>query len=510
MACILKSVALPLMDHDLWWQLACGREMVTHHMFLRSETFSHTMRGAPWINFEWLSQIALYVLFKLGGLRMLWLTKTFLCLSVVALMMGFLIRMGAKGPWLWLLLYVGFLALKPRLYDRVELISLIFFPLLINILASLISKPLFTHRQTPWVVGGLMALWVNLHGGFLYGLILVGSFCVGARWSQQKKEVVNVIDRSFVVALIATLLNPFGPYVMGVFVEHWMQISSGASFIEEWAMPTVDQAPFFWMLFVAAFFVLIVGFLKKSKITFFWAAAVFLFAVWGTRSIRNTVYAAALIPFFIADVLRTWPDVKNNVIHGRRWAWLVSLMLMFFFAKHEFANAWPSEIVQENRFPFGACRFLKEHNLNGTLYNTYHFGGAIEWALGSDTPVFMDGRYLFQPLLVDHNRLDEALMRDPSPDNWQRFLVTHGVDIAISEYGPLENIPSQGRAPFSFTSANLMFPRTSWALVYWDDTALVFLKRIPRFEQAIKNLEYTSVWPYNLPQMESVDSRWKS
>ncbi len=470
--------------------------MVTHHVFLRSETFSHTMFGAPWINFEWLSQITLYLLFKIGGLRMLWLAKTFLCLSVTALTIGFLIRMRARGPWLWLLVCVGFLALKPRLYDRVELISLLFFPLLINILASLTSKPFLTRRQTPWVVGGIMVLWVNLHGGFLYGLILIGSFCVGARWSRQSEDVVAVIDRSFVAALAATLLNPYGPYVMTVFVDHWMQIESGTSFIQEWAMPTVYQAPFFWALFVVTFFVLIDGFLKKNKTVQFWTVAVFLFAFWGTRSIRNTAYAAALIPFFIADALRSRPHFQWN-----RWGWIVSFALLLCLAKHEFAKPWPTKVVQENRFPFGACRFLKERRLNGTLYNSYHFGGAIEWMLGHDTPVFMDGRYLFQPLLVDHAQLDGELMRDPTPDNWQRFLSAYGVDIAVSEYGPLENIPSQGRSPFSYASANLMFPRTSWALVYWDDAALVFLKRGPRFDQAIKDLEYTTVWPYNLSQM---------
>jgi hypothetical protein len=502
--CVIKNVARPLMDYDLWWQLACGREMLTRHVFLRSETFSHTLRGTPWINFEWLSQILLYMLFKAGGLTALWLSKTVVCLGIWLLTIGLLIRQRARGPWLWLLACVGFLALKPRLYDRVELASLLLFPLLTNILSSLTAKPLFSLRATPWVVGALMALWVNLHGGFLYGLILIGLFAVGARWSRQNTETVAALDRSFDVAMVATLINPFGPYVVNVFVEHWVQIMSGPSFIEEWATPTVSQTPFFWALFVVAFFALIVGFVKQMRQVGFWALAVFAFMLWGTRSIRNTAYAAILIPFFIADMSRAWSWVNDDAAPVHRWGWAASFTLLFFFARAEFASAMPLSATQENRFPFRACHFLKENGLNGTLYNTYHFGGAIEWALGSDTPVFMDGRYIFHPLLVEHDHLNVALMRNPSPDAWQRFLSRYETDMAISEYGPLQNIPSQGRAPFSFTSPNLMFPRETWALVYWDDAALVFLKRVPRFEDAIKRFEYTAVWPYNLEQFKAL------
>src|SRR5581483_6442925 len=135
----------------------------------------------------------------------------------------------------------------------------LFFTLLIIILTSLTSRPLFAPRRTPWIVGALMMLWVNLHGGFLYGLILIGLFCAGARWSQQDEFTVAMFAWRFVAALVATLINPFGPYVMTVFIEHWFQIMSGASFIQEWAMPTVSQAPFFWLLFVAAFVALVAG-----------------------------------------------------------------------------------------------------------------------------------------------------------------------------------------------------------------------------------------------------------
>jgi hypothetical protein len=497
---------LPLIDYDIWWHLACGRQMITEHVFLRSETFSHTLRGAPWINFEWLSQIGLYMLVKIGGLDALWVAKIALCLGVSAVFVAGLIRLQARGPWLWLLACVGFLALKPRLYERVELASLLLFPVCAVLLASLRSRPILSGRVTPWVIGAIVALWANLHGGFLYGLILIGAFCAGARWAHEDQAVINAFDRSFTVALTAMLINPFGPYVVNVFVEHWVQSREGLALIQEWAVPTVSQSPFFWALFVAAVAALGIGFAQRRPVALFWAPAVFLFAWWGTRSGRNTGYAVFVFAFLVADLVHAWPEAGRALgrANAARAGWALCFVLLFFFAKHELSEPPTHGRVQENRFPFGACAFVKTNGLNGTLYNTYHFGGVIEWSMGQALPVFMDGRYLFQPLLIEHARLDNTLRWIPTPDAWQDFFTRYHVDMAISEYGPLEDIDSRGRAPFSFASVNLMFPRTDWALVYWDDAALVFLKRIPRFADAIKRFEYTTVWPYNSDQMKTL------
>ncbi len=46
---------------------------------------------------------------------------------------------------------------------------------------------------------------------------------------------------------------------------------------------------------------------------------------------------------------------------------------------------------------------------------------------------------------------------------------------------------------------NVMFPKKTWALVYWDDACLVFLKRVPKFERVIAANEYKTVMPQDLP-----------
>jgi hypothetical protein len=62
--------------------------------------------------------------------------------------------------------------------------------------------------------------------------------------------------------------------------------------------------------------------------------------------------------------------------------------------------------------------------------------------------VFKDGRYLFQPLLVDQDRLDSGLFKNPDGGAWQSYLRQYGVDYAITDYRAYA-IPPRGRTPFA-------------------------------------------------------------
>src|SRR6185503_5489441 len=54
-------------QNDTWWHLRSGREMWESGSLLTTERFSHTAFGAEFRNYWWLSQLAFYALFALGG-----------------------------------------------------------------------------------------------------------------------------------------------------------------------------------------------------------------------------------------------------------------------------------------------------------------------------------------------------------------------------------------------------------------------------------------------------------
>src|SRR5215468_286726 len=54
-------------DPDTWWHLATGREIWTTRTVPRVDPFSWTAAGAPWLNRQWLFELALYASWLVAG-----------------------------------------------------------------------------------------------------------------------------------------------------------------------------------------------------------------------------------------------------------------------------------------------------------------------------------------------------------------------------------------------------------------------------------------------------------
>ena len=69
-------------------------------------------------------------------------------------------------------------------------------------------------RQAPsWWLLPLMSLWANLHGGFVFGLVLVGAFAFDAVWNAEPSQRRPLAVRWFVFgvgALAACCVTPYG------------------------------------------------------------------------------------------------------------------------------------------------------------------------------------------------------------------------------------------------------------------------------------------------------------
>jgi hypothetical protein len=308
----VKALLVRLYNPDLWWHLAAGRAMVTQKTFLWTETFSHTLAGAPWINFEWLSELGLYALYALSGFWGLYAAKILLCAAVLALVFLTIHKMGLKGPWFFLLGWAGFKVLQPRLQDRPELATL----LLMAIFVFLILRARAGRfSRLPAVLFGLMVLWVNLHGGFVFGVGVVFLFWIGALAEGRDPAFSRLLFHAFLAVLAGLLINPHGPKLAIIFWEHYQQMKTGAQLILEWRPPSVSDVPHFWMLYLAAAVALVGGFLKRWRDVRFWAPAVLVFAVWGSFFYRNAALFAFIgVPFLAAFLNFLFASVDGRFI----------------------------------------------------------------------------------------------------------------------------------------------------------------------------------------------------
>ena len=64
---LFAMAARNVTDPDLWWHLKTGQFIVAHKSVPRSDPFSYTRAGAPWVAHEWLSEVLLYELERTTG-----------------------------------------------------------------------------------------------------------------------------------------------------------------------------------------------------------------------------------------------------------------------------------------------------------------------------------------------------------------------------------------------------------------------------------------------------------
>ncbi len=156
---------------DLWWHLATGRHIVEHLEIPRYDVFSYTNEGARWFNHEWLSQVLFFTLFRLGGGTAL---AVFKILAVVSFVL-----VAARLAWwrsaslLFSVAAAGAAAVlcRPFLDIRPDLFLFVGTMTVMAIVGA--------HRRgaPPAVLAllpAVIALWVNLHSSFIYGLGLIG------------------------------------------------------------------------------------------------------------------------------------------------------------------------------------------------------------------------------------------------------------------------------------------------------------------------------------------------
>ncbi len=170
-----------LNDGDTYSHIATGEWILRHGAVPGTDPFSHTFLGAPWVAHEWLSELAMAVAFRLGG----WSGVLILYGGAAALAAGLLARHLAR--WLdplpaAIALLLAASCIAPSLLARPHILAL---PILEFWTAGLLIAR--ERGRVPWLILPLMLVWANLHGSFMFGLVLACPFALEATLAAGKK-----------------------------------------------------------------------------------------------------------------------------------------------------------------------------------------------------------------------------------------------------------------------------------------------------------------------------------
>ncbi len=233
-ALFLLASAQLLNDPDSHWHLHLGQQILATGRFPRSDAFSHSFSGSPWIAKEWLSQVLIAWAYRVGG----WLAVAALMAAAAATALAILARdLLARLPLLRAAALLGFalLCLVPHFLARPHVLAL---PVMAAWF-SLLFRAVEGDGRPPWAAALLMVPWSNLHGSFTFGLAfgaLVAVEAVLRAEPARRWRWLGIWALFGAVSLAAASIHPYGVETL-VAAGRVLNLGEAKAVIGEWRPP---------------------------------------------------------------------------------------------------------------------------------------------------------------------------------------------------------------------------------------------------------------------------------
>ncbi len=238
-------------DGDTSWHLAAGRVILGTGSVPDADPFSFTFRGRPWVAHEWLAEAVMAAVFRLGAWGALGVLFGF-AVSALILILG--VELGRHVPVRRMLVVLAavFMVLAPFVLARPHVLA---WPLLAGWTLVLL-RAREAGRSPPIPAALLMLLWANLHGSFLFGLVLVGVFGVEALLQEpDRRRTLQGWSAYGFASLALSLATPHG--IHGLLFPLQVSSMEALPLIMEWRPTSLSEdLPFLLVLAATIAFLL--------------------------------------------------------------------------------------------------------------------------------------------------------------------------------------------------------------------------------------------------------------
>ncbi len=484
---------------SIGWHLATGDWILAHRSFIAVDPFSFTSGGAPWIDHEWLFQVTVSIAYSLAGPTALVVLRSITAAVLATLLVVVGVRSGLSPAAALVLGVLCVAGARGRFFVRPELVTLLVVP---TVVWLFMRREKSSSRTWLGALAVLMILGGNSHGGVLVVPILLAGLlaadCVQMvltrRW--HRTRLVSGLT-ALGTSIIALLVNPYGWHLFAVPFRLARLVDQSHIPNPEWVSPSLTQAP---TLYVAIAAVTVVLALRERRLVY-WALLV-MASVLALRHIRNIGLFFVLVPLILSPSLASWRALTRGAAEDGRESRRTSGLAVAATALLALSLAiapWPrfGFGFAEDYYPEAACAFLDREGLPAEqLYNDVRFGGYLIHRYGPERGVFQDDRNeIHEPLL---RRIWEIFQASDVAAG-SEMLAGYDADTALVRYHPSINVTDpdgNDLGPRGFSA--LWFPARSWALVFWDDVAMVFVRRDEAPAELLDRHEYRVLRPDDL------------
>jgi hypothetical protein len=371
-----------LNDSDTYWQISIGQWIIDHAALPRADIYSFTKAGEPWTSSSWLAQVLLAGSYDLAG----WTGPVVLASASIALtfaLLAWILGRRIPAPYAIVVTLAALVLSTPHFLARPHVLVL---PVMLAWAYGLLSASERGAAPSFWLLP-LIALWANLHGGFIFGLVLAAAFAIDALWNADVARQKPLALRWAVFGIGALAACCATPYGWGSILASRKILDLGEllHLIYEWMPADFTSLGAFEMSILVLIAAALYSGVKLSPPRIALVLGLLHMAL---SHVRNLEIFALLLPLVVLA-----PVASQFALQPARFGKFTPLASAAVLAVMLGASTWalaarsafsPPEVQS----PAAAIEALQARHPKRVL-NDLPFGGYMIWR---KMPVFIDGR----------------------------------------------------------------------------------------------------------------------
>jgi len=494
-------------DDDVFWHLATGRYIVWTVSVPSADVFGFVSQGQKWIPFEWGWDVLTYGIYNAGGFYSLSAFRTLIVLGIFSLLINRLRKNNINYPLIIIFSFLLAFGMLTRFSIRPQLASYFFIALLLYVLLGYKGN-----KSVLYKIPLIFLVWANMHMGVVLGLILFFLFVLSEalknyytdkkNYNAEKKVQFKYLLYAFLISLIALLVNPnfIGTYYY-TFQHSQMDMLEQ---INEWKSPLTATAIAGYNVKIYLFFLisgLVIIYYSVKKKNYFPLMVYMAIGIYSMQAMRFiTDFMLSVFIFWMLSVSFILSKTKiTKYLDGIAAKIILMVLLVFVIIKISDNSLYANYLgnyfretgfgANEKFFPKSMFDFIQKEQINkigNRPFNNLKIGGYFVWNF-PESKNFIDSRNLNDSIYALYKNID---LKKPG---FEAAMDKLDIDYVMysTPYLTLNAAEIEKNIVSYLSTAN-----EKWKLIYWDDRSFLFVRNIPKFNDAITKFEYKYLSPY--------------
>ena len=492
-AAILLTVTFPIYDGDVWQHLLVGKAIWALHHVPTTQLWSWPTHGAPDVLPSWTFRVLLWPIWKLGGVHGLFAWRWLTTLLIFGLSWRSARASGARGAFALFALFWCALFWRYRSQPRPDSMVAVLMAAELLVLEARRARAAGARGWDPaWLLVPIALLWANLHLSYWVGFALAGFYLADASLPGRTgfaREKRGTLLLAMAAAAAVSLVNPCG----------WRTLVQPVEYFLVWRHEPVYQIigelrPVNWavysksllQLWLPALALLALRRWRRHGFDLAQALVLAVFIPQALSTQRFLGYAAVLVaPFFARDLDQwlaesAWPQRLRGA--WAQAAMAAALVVVAYLPTLSDSALRPGYGIVWTSVPVRACDWIESHGVRGRGFNPFEMGGYLLYRFWPDST-----RLPFMDIHQAGTREDRSLaaLGLVRQDAWERLDGKYRFDWVL-----LSAIQYEGEHVLDIVGADT----TTWAPVFRDDVAELFLRRDGPLRELAARERY-AVWP---------------